>query len=679
MDARGDIFSFGVVLYEIATGTLPFQGSSQAVIFNQILASQPTPPLRLNPRISPRLEEVILKALEKDLTLRYQSAAELRADLKRLRRDSESAQTIPAAAAHKARRWISYAAAVVVGLLATLGIWRPWNRTSTPPASSEWVQLTNFADSVTQPALSGDGRMLAFIRGSDTFVTRGQIWVKLLPNGEPKQLTHDDLMKMGPAFTPDGSQIVYTVVDAKFGWNTFVVPVLGGEPQQLLPNAAGLTWTGEHQVLFSEIKSGINMAVVSSDESRMHERDIYVPPSARGMAHRSALAPDRGNVLLAEMDNDGWQPCRIVPAAGVDRGRQVGPPRCTNVAWSPDGKWMYFSGDAGNGFHLWRQRFPNGEPQQITFGPTEQEGIAIERSGASLVTSAGNEEKTLWLHDEHGDRQVSSEGFAVDPQFSPDGSQLFFLTLNYTVAVQGFISGELNVANLQTGQITRVTPGVQMSGYTLSPDGREVAFAAYDSAHHPHLWLAPVDRSSPPRQLFSEEGDTPLFAPGGVIYYRSHTQNQNLLFRYKPDGTREKINCPPVHELMAISPDGKWVSAWSWNGIDRNGSTYAAINTQDGHTVEICDNCGLYWSSDARTVAFISDVFSTGDEKTYFVPLKPGQDLPKLPPHGVRTIPELMALKAKTIDAPAVPAPRGEGYVFARHEHHRNLYRIPLR
>jgi len=95
--------------------------------------------------------------------------------------------------------------------------------------------------------------------------------------------------------------------------------------------------------------------------------------------------------------------------------------------------------------------------------------------------------------------------------------------------------------------------------------------------------------------------------------------------------------------------------------------------------VEICDDCGLYWSSDGRTVAFISDIFSTGDEKTYFVPLKPGQDLPKLPPHGVRTIPELMALKAKTIDAPAVPAPRGEGYVFARHEHHRNLYRIPLR
>jgi hypothetical protein len=103
---------------------------------------------------------------------------------------------------------------------------------------------------------SPDGRMIVFIRGADTFLTPGQIYVKMLPDGQPVQLTHDDLPKMAPAFSPDGSRVAYTATDPNFGWNTWVVPVLGGEPQKLLPNAAALTWTGAQNVIFSEIKTG---------------------------------------------------------------------------------------------------------------------------------------------------------------------------------------------------------------------------------------------------------------------------------------------------------------------------------------------------------------------------------------------------------------------------------------
>ena len=101
-----------------------------------------------------------------------------------------------------------------------------WPHTGPPPRET-WVQITNFSDSATSPALSPDGHMIAFIQGSDTFVTRGQIYVKILPDGQPVQLTHDDLPKMAPAFSPDGSRIAYTATDSSFGWNTWVVPVLG--------------------------------------------------------------------------------------------------------------------------------------------------------------------------------------------------------------------------------------------------------------------------------------------------------------------------------------------------------------------------------------------------------------------------------------------------------------------
>ena len=310
-----------------------------------------------------------------------------------------------------------------------------------PPSRNTWVQITDFADSATSPALSPDGRMIAFIRGPETFVTPGQIYVKMLPDGQPVQLTHDDLPKMAPVFSPDGSRIAYTTTDPSFGWNTWVVPVLGGEPQKLLPNAAALTWADRQHVVFSEIKTGIHMGVVTASESRAGERDVYLPANMGGMAHRSWVSPDGKWILVSEMDSVGWRPCRVLPFDGSTRGETAGPGR--RVAHMQVGarmaRLMYFSADAGDGYHIWRQRFPAGTPEQMTFGPTEEEGIAVSPDGQTLVTSAGIRESTVWLHDPRGDRQISGEGFASVPGlgyggdmrsvplFSPDGKRLFYL------------------------------------------------------------------------------------------------------------------------------------------------------------------------------------------------------------------------------------------------------------
>src|SRR5262249_40976823 len=194
---------------------------------------------------------------------------------------------------------------------------------------AEYVPLTNFTDSAVQPSLSADGRMLTFIRGDDAFTTDGEVYVKLLPNGDPVQLTHDGndgTRKMSPKFSPDGSRIAYT---REFpGWTTWVVPTLGGEPQRMLPNAAALTWLDNRRVLFSTMKErGVLMGISTADESGSDAKDVYVPASESGMAHRSYLSPDRKSMLVVEMQVDagGWQPCRVVPFHGSSKGRQVGP------------------------------------------------------------------------------------------------------------------------------------------------------------------------------------------------------------------------------------------------------------------------------------------------------------------------------------------------------------------
>ena len=179
---------------------------------------------------------------------------------------------------------------------------------------SEYTQLTNFTDSATAPSLSPDGRMVTFKRGDTSFLSPGQIFVKLLPNGESVQLTTSAGRKYGPVFTPDGSRVAYTEV-APVTWDTWTVPVLGGQPVRLLPNASGLTWIADHLVLFSEIKSGLHMGIVTATEGRADSREIYIQPDEHAMAHYSYASPDRQWVLVVEMS--GAHVYSTVPAGTV--------------------------------------------------------------------------------------------------------------------------------------------------------------------------------------------------------------------------------------------------------------------------------------------------------------------------------------------------------------------------
>src|SRR5260370_7015872 len=269
--------------------------------------------------------------------------------------------------------------------------------------------------------------MLAFIRGDNSFITAGEVYVKLLPGGEPVQLTHDSKPKLAPSFSPDNSRIAYGLHQP---WDTWEVPVLGGEPHMLLPNASSLTWIeGGKLLLFSEIKEGLHMAVVTTDEGRGDRRDVYVPAGKRSMAHHSFLSPDGRWVLIVEMDSrTEIIPCRIVPFDGSNEIRVVGPPNgaCLSGGWSPDGKWIYLTAST-NTFHILRQRFPHGKPDQFTFGPTSQEGLAMAPDGKSLITSVGSEDLSVWLHDKDGDHPISTEGNTSLPRFSSDGHSLYFL------------------------------------------------------------------------------------------------------------------------------------------------------------------------------------------------------------------------------------------------------------
>jgi len=319
LDARSDLFSFGAVLYEMCTGTLPFRGETSGVIFKAILDAVPTSAVRLNPDLPVELERIIDKCLEKDRDLRYQAAAEIRADLKRLKRNSESSglsktQIVAAPREKRGLTWL-YAAAVVVMIVIAV-VWLGSRGDKGPISSTVWTQLTDFPDAATQPAFSPDGHILTFIRGPETFISSGQVYVKFLPDGAPVQLTNDSSLKMSPVFSPDGARIAYTAIEG-FNWNTYEVSITGGQPRMLLPNASGLTWIDSQHLLFSEIKTGIHMGLVTATESRGQEREIYFTHEDLGMVHRSAISPDKKLIVAAEMRSPIWQRCRLLPSTEV--------------------------------------------------------------------------------------------------------------------------------------------------------------------------------------------------------------------------------------------------------------------------------------------------------------------------------------------------------------------------
>jgi serine/threonine protein kinase len=681
VDARSDIFSFGSVLYEMVTGRRAFECPTKLSTLSAVVNKEPPPLTEAAPNLPPDFEKIVARCLRKDPDRRTRHMDDVRLALEDLKDDSESGKFARSPSSPPARRTLRFAAigAAAIALVAAGLAIEHWRK---PPVQgrSEWVQITNLPDSVSQPALSADGRMLTFIRGPRTFYTTGQVYVKMLPSGDPVQLTHDDSLKMSPAFSPDGSRIAYTTFAVGLGgagWSTFEVPVLGGEPHLWIPNASGLVWLDKSKLLFSEIKSGNHMAIVTAEETRAGLHDVYVPAHERGMAHRSYASPDRKAVLLVEMDENGaFGQCRLVPMDGRSSGRLIGPPggSCRFAAWSPDGQWMYVSSTSGSdsAFHNWRQRFDFGRPEQITSGPTEEEGIAMAPDGRSFLTAAGVMQSAVWLHDAHGDRQISLEGFAYRPKFTPDGKRLCYVVDTGT-------GSELRLVDLDSGRIEPLLPGFPLSGgfpYDISPDGLRVVVSSAAQTGKPHLWLAPLDRRSAPHQIPNAEGEQPRFGDAGEFFFRKLEGTSAFLYRVREDGSdmRKAID-EPVAAFRGLSPDDRWAAVFS--GRQENVGGAWLLYPLAGGAAMPAVGANQEWSGDGKYWFLAQAAVGV----TYVIPL-PARgvwfgsrsgvvpstiaDIEKLP--GVHTIPS----------GDVAAGPTGDVYAFTRSAVQRNIYRIPL-
>jgi Tol biopolymer transport system component len=368
-----------------------------------------------------------------------------------------------------------------------------------------------------------------------------------------------------------------------------------------------------------------------------------------------------------------------VAAVGGGPSKQVGPApsQCTNAAWSPDGEWMYLSANTGNGYHIWRQRFPDGTPEQVTFGATEEEGIAFFPDGRSFVTSAGTQQTTLWVHDSKGDQQITSQGYASLPQFSPDGKRVYYLLRSR--ANQRFVSGELWVFDLESGKRDRLLPDFLIEHYSVSSDNSSIVFAAIDQTGNTSVWIGALDGRAAPRRLSTMKASRVFFGGKDDVFFLS----SDAVYRVNQDGAGLRKAIPdPVSFAYQVSPDGKFVGAWiegPFRIYSIEDGTYitggAICGAAGGENRGITPPC-VSWSPDGKYIYFNL----RNARRTCAVPLAPGRNLPPLPASGIQTLEDAARLPGARIIGQdrAFMGPNPSVYVYPRITTHRNIYRIPV-
>jgi eukaryotic-like serine/threonine-protein kinase len=423
LDPRSDLFSFGTVLYQMATGNLPFEGKTTAVIFHAILATQQISPVERNPLIPEKLDEIINKALEKDPEMRYQTAAEMRGDLKRLRRDSSSGKTrvaptssasgvtppsgvtssssvaasvssakVPAAPG--SRRGLIFAAIAAVLIVAGVAAWMFYpRRPSINPQNIVFAPITENGQ-VVKSIISPDGKLLAYVlRGKER-----SLHVKQIATGSDVEIIPPQSGFYGTiSFSPDGSYLYYshTVPDSPL-YSIFMVPSLGGQTRRVIEEVVGdigvspdgklLAFTRidpksrAQQMWVSNIDGGGAHSI--GGDGFKHGYQTQDPPSWSADSKTIAVAMqlyEQHLGALVLLPVSGGSP-RIIPL-------EIAP---QDVAWLPDGSGLLFSGISRSSrlkSQIYFQPYPSGAPIRLTNDLNSYSGVSVTADGKSMVTA----------------------------------------------------------------------------------------------------------------------------------------------------------------------------------------------------------------------------------------------------------------------------------------------------
>lgn len=609
LDPRSDLFSFGVVLYEMACGRHPFSGDSTATVLHRILTEAPDPLLPLNPRLPAELERIVSKTLEKDRDLRYQSAAELRADLKRLKRDSNSGQATPGVSsrmppAHRRRPvwWMAAVIAVLAaGILTYLGI-----RPLPPPKVTGYKQITNDGD--MKELVGTDGVRLYFSEGSSSGHWIEQMSVS---GGEPARVTVPSPFFRLFDVSPDGSSLLTAEIVTYVEGPLWTVPVLGGSPYRIGSlTASGGAWSPDGQRL--AYARGADLYVAESDGAKARKL-----ASVLGVVYRPAWSPDgrRIRFTAAEEQRHSLALWEVSAADGnahpLFPGMAYPSDDCCGT-WTSDGRYFIFS-RLGQIWALTERRGlrpANPKPVQLTSGATQFNQAIPSKDGKRLFAVGMAARGEVVRYDGRSGQFVPFlPGISADHvTFSKDGQWVAYVT---------FPDGALWRCKLDRSERLQLTQSSPYSYAALprwSPDGSEIAYTQVAPGRFPRIYRVSA-RGGQPQELlpnFNEVNVDPNWSPDG----------KRICFG-GASGTAGRLARPNIHvldlETQAVtpvadsneffsprwSPDGRYLAALSLDSTRLAVFDFAAAKWRElGKGTPLSFPC---WSHDSRYVYYLQD------------------------------------------------------------------------
>jgi eukaryotic-like serine/threonine-protein kinase len=588
LDVRTDVFSLGLVIYEMATGKQAFRGDTPEDLRDAILHRDPVPTRQRNPAVPATLEAVIGKALQKDRKLRIQTAAELRAELQRLKSDAET-PTIAASSARRRHLWIYAGSMVLLFAAVATALYTRYLAKPGPFQKIEITQLTTIGK-VKIAATSPDGKYVAYVvdeLGNASFNwtppqrTKEGLWVRQVAGGDVQVLPPAEVSYHGLTFSRDGN---FLYVGRAEGENSglgylYRIPVLGGTSKKLLANVDGKATVSPDgkQIAFLRYDSGTQLFVANEDGSG--ERELSAGRKSPFILINTVAWSPNGRTIASLAFLSESSTGRAYPVEfGVEGG---GEHALTNERWAWLGDLAWLSNGRGmilNGMER-TSTLPqieylsaeNGEARRVTTDTNRYEGVSLTDDSHTLATVQQKSSFDPWvapLANVGSAKPIASGGSSRQPAWNPNGKIVFAKSEGH---------GEQNIWVMDADgsnatQLTANAGRINM-GPCVSADGRHIVFVS-ERTGTAHIWRMDVDGSNP-KQLTSSPRDfllygTPNCTPDGksVLYQRNGAERG--IWKVPIEGGEAvRLTTKPGY-YPSESPDGKML-AYYFGGPEKNG------------------------------------------------------------------------------------------------------------
>jgi Tol biopolymer transport system component/tRNA A-37 threonylcarbamoyl transferase component Bud32 len=556
LDARTDLFSFGAVLYEMATGALPFQGESTGVIFKAILDGKRAPLASRNPDIPPELERIVAKCLEIDRDLRYQHAADVRADLQRLKRDTDSAKLPAAPSPMRPGKWLIPVVISLVAAIALVFFFGMRWKSSGPPLQTTLSQLT-FAEGIEEyPAWSPDGRNLVYTGEVGKI---HKIFRKDLATRQDSQLTHGDFDELQPTWSPDGRQVAFVRANQPgvklqpgdvFGefqdGDLWVLDVASGKESKLVDNAFNPSYSPDGKRIAFDASWVASRRIWVVDREGHNPQQITTDTSEEVAHVAPSWSPDGKKIVFQNLVRTKFD-IRVVDLESKQM-HWITNDLFGNIrpAWSPSGKFIYFSSYRSGGINIWRAPIKrdgtvSGPLQQVTTGAGQDVEVATSPDGKGLAFATLRQNADIWklpvllqtgLARGSPEAVVSTTREDSRGAWSPDSKM---------VAFNSDRAGDMNIwllssADSSARQLTTGHGGDFQPNW--SPDEKKIIFFSSRSGT-PNVWEVEVANGAL-RRLTSNSGMNvnPFFSPDGtLIAYQSDLSGRLEVWIMNSDGS----------------------------------------------------------------------------------------------------------------------------------------------